>query len=410
MKTFLSVLLLTVLLSACGRGEPEPSAHDEHGAAVAEIRKGSHGGRLLSDGDFTLELAIFETGVPPEYRAWLTQNGQPLNPAEVSLQVELHRLGGIIDRIGFAPAADYLRGDQEIVEPHSFAVKIRAAHAGAVHEWAYDSFEGRTTIAADIAKNAGIETAVAGPGEILETQTLYGAIAADATRVREVKARFPGLIKSVARRVGDRVEAGAVLARVESNDSLQTYAVTAPISGVITLRHAEPGEQAGEMALFEVADFSRVWAEFKVFPKDRARLRNGQSVRVTAEGGIEGTARLDYIAALGSRESQGITVRATLDNRDGRWLPGQFVEGRVTVAQTPVPLAVPLSALQPFRDFTVVFAQVGDTYEVRMLELGRRDSENVEVLGGLAAGTRYVTANSYLVKADIEKSGASHDH
>jgi cobalt-zinc-cadmium efflux system membrane fusion protein len=45
-----------------------------------------------------------------------------------------------------------------------------------------------------------------------------------------------------------------------------------------------------------------------------------------------------------------------------------------------------------------------------MLELGRRDGEFVEVLSGLEPGTGYVSENSYLVKADIEKSGASHDH
>jgi cobalt-zinc-cadmium efflux system membrane fusion protein len=73
-------------------------------------------------------------------------------------------------------------------------------------------------------------------------------------------------------------------------------------------------------------------------------------------------------------------------------------------------MTVPLSALQRFRDFDVVFARVGEDYEVRMLDLGQRDSERVEVLGGLAPGTEYVTTNSYLVKADIEKSGASHDH
>jgi membrane fusion protein, heavy metal efflux system len=73
-------------------------------------------------------------------------------------------------------------------------------------------------------------------------------------------------------------------------------------------------------------------------------------------------------------------------------------------------LAVPLSALQRFRDFDVVFAQVGEAYEVRMLTLGRRDASLVEVLDGLAPGTVYVTDNSYLIKADIEKAGASHDH
>jgi cobalt-zinc-cadmium efflux system membrane fusion protein len=57
-----------------------------------------------------------------------------------------------------------------------------------------------------------------------------------------------------------------------------------------------------------------------------------------------------------------------------------------------------------------VFAQVGDAYEVRMLTLGARDGEFAEVLSGLKPGTRYVTAQSFLIKADIEKSGASHDH
>jgi len=66
--------------------------------------------------------------------------------------------------------------------------------------------------------------------------------------------------------------------------------------------------------------------------------------------------------------------------------------------------------LQSFRDFTVVYARFQQTYEVRMLELGRRDGEFVEVLGGLDPGTTYVSENSFLVKADIEKSGASHDH
>ena len=67
-------------------------------------------------------------------------------------------------------------------------------------------------------------------------------------------------------------------------------------------------------------------------------------------------------------------------------------------------------SLQRFRDFTVVFAQFGDTYEVRMLELGQQDGEYVEVLGGIDPGTSYVVEQSFLIKADIEKSGASHDH
>jgi cobalt-zinc-cadmium efflux system membrane fusion protein len=45
-----------------------------------------------------------------------------------------------------------------------------------------------------------------------------------------------------------------------------------------------------------------------------------------------------------------------------------------------------------------------------MLELGRRTPEWTEVLGGLAPGEQYVSDNAFLIRADIEKSGASHDH
>ena len=400
-------LLLACALAACDATPPTTTA--EH-AEAAEAERGPNGGRLLTDGDFTLELAIFEAGVPPEFHAWATAGGEPIEPRDVELTVELGRLGGEVDRIDFAPQGDYLRGNAVVREPHSFDVTVVARHAGREHRFEYESYEGRTTIAADVARDAGIGTAVAGPGTIGDELVLYGAIAPDATRVRAVHARFPGLIRSVTRNVGDAVRAGDALATIESNESLQTYTVTAPIGGTVTARHAAPGEQTDADALFEIADFTSVWAELDVFSRDRARLATGLPVVVTTDTGAEATGTIAYLAPVGNRASQSVTARVVLDNSDGRWTPGQFVEGRVTIGTTPVELAVPLSALQRFRDFDVVFAQVGETYEVRMLELGRRDTRFVEVLEGLSPGTVYVTENSYLIKADIEKAGASHDH
>ena len=84
--------------------------------------------------------------------------------------------------------------------------------------------------------------------------------------------------------------------------------------------------------------------------------------------------------------------------------------GLVSVDQRRAPLAVRTDAIQQFRDFRVVFAKIGETYEVRMLELGQESPEWTEVLSGIDAGTVYASENSYVIKADIEKSGASHDH
>ncbi|NJN06007.1 MAG: hypothetical protein HC814_06070 [Rhodobacteraceae bacterium] len=66
--------------------------------------------------------------------------------------------------------------------------------------------------------------------------------------------------------------------------------------------------------------------------------------------------------------------------------------------------------MQTYRDWTVVFLNEGDIYEVLPVTTGLRDGDLVEITAGLEPGMRYVTANSFLIKADILKSGASHDH
>jgi heavy metal efflux system protein len=316
MNKTLPILLAAWFLTGCDPGA-SPASNGEHAEPEESEARGPNGGRLLADGDFTLELAIFEAGVPPEFHAWATAGGKPVAPADVELTVELARLGGAMDRIAFAPAADFLRGDRTVHEPHSFDVTVVAQHAGREHRWSYESYEGRTTIAAEIARASGIATGVAGPGALVDNLTLYGSISPDVTRVREIQARFPGLIRDVARRVGDTVRAGETLATVESNESLQSYTVTAPIGGVITARHAEPGGQTDAEPLFEVADFSTVWAELDVFSRDRSRLKQGAAVHVTSADGAAASGTIDYLAPIGDRASQSVVARVVLDNADG---------------------------------------------------------------------------------------------
>lgn len=404
--TALSIAALT--LAACNDSHERHDHGDDH--AHDSVDKGPHGGRLLVKDNFAIELAIFESGVPPEYRAWATLKGKSIPSDQVELGVELTRLDGKVDRFAFAPQNDYLRGDGVVTEPHSFVVKVNAKHAGAAYEWSYDSFEGRTRIAPDVAASAGIATEVAGAATLVETLALQGRITADPSRQRAVTARFPGVIREVRKNIGDRVAAGDVLATVESNESLQTYAVTSPIAGVIAARHANPGEQSADHVLFTVVDSSRVVAELAVFPRDRARIKRGAHVQVRAVDGDAELAGVIERIDVQAGANQAVIARVPLENRNGELLVGGFVTAEAGIAERKVPLAVRTSGLQTFRDFTVVFEQIGDQYEVRMLELGETHGEWAEVLNGIHPGAHYVTKNSYLIKADIEKSGASHDH
>ncbi|NDC39051.1 MAG: efflux transporter periplasmic adaptor subunit, partial [Proteobacteria bacterium] len=60
--------------------------------------------------------------------------------------------------------------------------------------------------------------------------------------------------------------------------------------------------------------------------------------------------------------------------------------------------------------WNVVFLTDGHTFQAMPVQLGRRDSQHVEILSGISAGDRYVARNSFIIKSDIEKAGASHDH
>ncbi len=398
----LGVLINPSIVVAGGGHGHEEEAEEHHD----EPAKGPHGGRLLEAEDITVELAIFEKGVPPEYRAWVMRNGQTVRPA--TMTVELTRLGGQVDRFNFAPKEDYLLGDVIVTEPHSFDVKVAATVDGKTYEWKYESYEGRLHIESEIAQKAGITTAVAGSGELNQTRRLYGKIIADPQRVSHLRARFPGVVTQVHASLGNTVKTGQSLVEIEANESLKRYTITAPFSGTVVEKHANIGEFSGDQVLMVVANYDQVWMELSVFSQDASSIKPGQTVRVHQDhASAEG--RISYMTPA-QGEAPYLIARIPLDNDNRQWTPGTFAEAEVIVGSVKAPLLVDNRALQSFRDWQVVFIQVGDTYEIRPLELGRSDGQFTEVLEGLQPGDRYVVENSYLLKADLEKSGASHDH
>ena len=410
-KRSLMSFALVALLGACG--EPTAPA-DEHGeeAGAEEFERGPHRGRMLREGDFALEITIFEDGVEPEFRVFPYLKDKPIAPGETNLTMELARLDGQVDKFSFTPVGDYLLGGGVVHEPHSFDVKVSAAYAGATHQWSYASYEGRTTFEREQADAAAVKVEAAGPAEIAETISMSGRVELQPQGRGEVRAWYPGRIVTMTKSIGERVRKGETIASVTSAESLQTYSIPAPISGVIMERNANVGDVAGATAIYVIADVTKLHAEFFVYPRDAERLRAGQAITVRSlSGETSATLTIETVLPTADMLTQTVIAHVELPNADGAtWRPGQAVEGEAVVGAHAATLAVRTPALQRFRDFTVVFARVEDTYEVRMLELGRRSPEWTEVLGGLKPGEVYVSENAYLIRADIEKSGASHDH
>ncbi|WP_040345430.1 efflux RND transporter periplasmic adaptor subunit, partial [Brevundimonas diminuta] len=397
---------------SCGERAKPAEGGEAEAAAAADYERGPHNGRLLRDGDFSLEITIYEEGPEPLFRLYPYLKDKPLDPALVSADIALTRLGPKVDRFQFTPEKDYLASPGVVFEPHSFDVAVNATQAAKRSTWTYQSYEGRTVITPTAAQAGGVTTQTAGPAVLGESLPLSGRVEITPEGQSEVHARYPGRVVAMNVQLGQRVTRGQVLARVESSESLQTYAVTAPISGVILAKNANPGAITGNGApMLVIGDPTRLHAEFFLYPRDAERVRVGQRVEVTSLAGEHrASGVIEAILPSDDVLSQTLVAHVELPYQNGVWRPGLGVQGSVQVGEGEAPLAVRTKALQPFRDFTVVYARVGNTYEVRMLELGRRTDEWTEVLGGLEPGTEYVVDGAFLIRADIEKSGASHDH
>ncbi|MCD9006844.1 efflux RND transporter periplasmic adaptor subunit [Luteimonas sp. XNQY3] len=275
-----------------------------------------------------------------------------------------------------------------------------------------DHGDDATTIAADIADDVGIRVAPATAGTIADQHEVQGLLTTLESGNARVTARFPGPIRRLHAEVGDRVRAGQVLATIDSNLSLSSYTVTAPIAGTVLARNASVGQSAGEGAvLYEIADLSTLWVDLHVFGRDADHLAAGSPVTISRlSDGATADTRIDRVLPGTATASQSTIARATLDNADGQWRPGSAVRAMVTVSTQPADLVVPLTALQQMEGQDVVFVREGDRYEKRVVTLGRRDARQVEIVDGVKVGEDVVVAQSYTIKADLEKAGAGHAH
>lgn len=167
--------------------------------------------------------------------------------------------------------------------------------------------------------------------------------------------------------------------------------VTAPFSGVVATRAIEPGQIVSPgTTMLTIVDLSTVRVEVVVPLKDSARIRTGQSVRLTVQGmpaeiftGI--VDRLNPVAEAGTRS---IKVYLTLDNPDGLLRGGMFVTGSIVVRQEEDVLAVPAAAIQVRDQASYVLAVVDGVLRERRIEPGSAwpATALVEARSGLAAG------------------------
>ena len=410
-----ALTVIVALASGCARSAQDDHDHSESESDHAdEVARGPKGGRLFTGEGVQLELLIAEDGIPPEFRAFLyDESGRPLPPSAAQMAVVLDRFGDRRGRLTFPPEPESLRTQQSVEEPHSYDARILLDHGGRRQEWTYQQREGRVELNAEAIAGAGIESGVVGSRAIDVRVETPGEVKLNADQVIEIRPRFPGVVQRLTGKLGDSVRPGDLLAVVHSNESMSDYDLTAPMGGTIVSANVAAGQSVDhEDVVYTIADLSTVWVDFALYPQHAGQVRRGQPVRIRTgmEGSLSASGTIGYVGPLLEQDTRVSFGRVVLTNTQGRWAPGLYVTAAITVDQVRAPVAVPEEAIVRTSRGPGVFRAVVTTFELQPVTPGRSDGDWTEIVEGLEAGARIATRNVFLLKAELGKSEATHDH
>jgi len=363
-------------------------------------------------------------------------------------------------------------------------------HASGAAEDEHGHKEGPLVLSEKAIRESGIEVAEASGGELEQALTLPGEIVLNADKVAHIVPRVAGIVRRVDKNLGDDVQAGEVMAILESRElaeakaaylaaqqrlalaeanlksaeelhtkkimpdleflaiqkakaeaeiefkmtdnklhalgiseaqlqempnhaaSLAMYELRAPFAGTVVEKHCSLGEVlSGEMDAFVLADLSTVWVKITVYTQDMGRVRIGQAVQIRADGvGTTARGTVCYMAPVANEATRTLYARVDLSNPERQWRPGTFVTASVVFDRQAVPVVVPTDALQRVKSDSVVFVAEGEGFEPRTVTVGRMNHVQAEVTDGLKPGERYVIKGAVVLKAELGKREAVHEH
>ena len=322
--------------------------------------------------------------------------------------------------------ADHADGEEKHDDHAGEGEEKHDDHAGegeAKHEGHDDHEEGEEEAggAPDFAKidpkradELNLQLVVVEKTEIAQTVTLTGRLLIDPAKIATVRARFSGPVISVSKSIGDAVKRGETLAVIESNESLTRYSVQSPMTGVITARMTNPGDVAGAEALFTISDVSSLLAELKLFPSEQGRVAIGNTaILAIANASLNGSVSALMPGLDDLTQAQNVRVR--FEPAGTPVTSGQFVSATINVGAGNggngiTALAVPIASVQRLEGRDVVFVPEATGFRARQVKLGMVSATVVEVLSGIEAGETVVAAGSFLLKAEIGKNQAEHEH
>ncbi|WP_180115633.1 efflux RND transporter periplasmic adaptor subunit [Acinetobacter sp. YH12140] len=197
------------------------------------------------------------------------------------------------------------------------------------------------------------------------------------------------------------------------------FIIRAPIAGVISQKDIVVGENV-QLAdqLFTIEQLKDLWLEFHLPNQYSGQLQAGQNVSFKINGSDQlYSAEVQSLTSKADVQTGRLVVRAKLKQQSVELRPNVMVNVLLADSGTKKALRVQKSAVQSIEGkdsiFIVESEQKGQVHlKAQALKLGQASSDGqwLEVLSGLEAGQKYISQGSFLLKSELEKDEAGHEH
>ncbi|VAX29350.1 Probable Co/Zn/Cd efflux system membrane fusion protein [hydrothermal vent metagenome] len=196
----------------------------------------------------------------------------------------------------------------------------------------------------------------------------------------------------------------AQIQRLEKRgEVIRALPVLSPASGIVTEKMALNGMYVKPgMALYKIADLSQVWVLVDIYEHELPWIKTGQMAELTLTSlpGEFFKGKITYIYPYLNEESRTATIRIELDNKKGQFKPGMYANVALSI-EAAEGLLVPESAVLDSGLRQVAFVrQAGGRFEPRVITIGLRLNNEVQVLSGLAEGEAVVTHGTFLIDSE----------
>jgi membrane fusion protein, heavy metal efflux system len=234
-------------------------------------------------------------------------------------------------------------------------------------------------------KEKEFDVASSGP---VETYRIYlGKVKVDPNRSSHLNPRYPGVVQTVTKGVGDSVKNGEVLARIARNVGLKTYTLKSNLNGKIIQRKLAVGEFVDEERLaFSIANMNTMWVNITIRQGDLVFFSDGQEVIVLSRNdkSKHATGSIFYVSPVVDQHTLSATATIKISNTEGDWKPGQYVDCYVVKDQKNFEVTVAKNAV--FKDANTHFVIKKDSdghFQKQEIRIGISDLHNTHVIHGL---------------------------